>query len=112
MKRSCETCLWWDWDGDTHTDQRRGNCRHSDPPTHFLPAAWLLTIATDWCYKWEPRDRSLVRCETCEWYEGGRCHRHLIKEIVGTTTGLNGAVVTKGFRCSHWRLREERDDGE
>ena len=128
MKRSCETCLWWDWDGDTHTDQRRGNCRHSDPPTHFLPAVWLLTIATDWCAKWEPRDRSLVRCETCEWWDGenavgmvgkpverdnGRvCMREFSAGAVSPPTATEFPMVTlPNWRCSHWRLREGRGDG-
>jgi len=101
MKRSCETCLY---SGEaTDYSQDLIDCHHTGSNRRCTEPDW-------WCSLWEPRDRSLVRCETCEWYEGGRCRRHLIKEIVGTTTGLNGAIVTKGFHCAHWRLREERDD--
>ena len=99
MKRSCTTCLWWPTD-DKYQVCRNPDAYGSDPNDPEY-----------WCSKWEPRDRSLVRCETCEWYEDGKCHRHLIKEIVDTTNGLNGAIVYRGFRCSNWRLREERDDG-
>ena len=106
MKRSCETCLWWDWDKDTHVEQRRGSCRCFDPPAHFLPAVWPVTLSTDWCYKWEPRDRSLVRCETCEWWQRATssCRHHLAP----SGKWLHTYAIE---RCSDWRLREERDDG-
>ena len=113
MKRSCETCLWWDWDKDTHVEQRRGSCRCFDPPAHFLPAVWPITLSTDWCYKWEPRDRSLVRCETCEWW---RCTASKVDEH---TLGFCQYRPRADERwpetysidyCAHWRLREERDD--
>ena len=110
MKRSCETCLWWDWDEDTHVEQRRGNCRCFDPPAHFLPAVWPVTLSTDWCYKWEPRDRSLVRCETCEWYSsymGGTCQ---LNAPTRHGSSVEHAYTDAELRCSHWRLREERDD--
>lgn len=111
MKRSCATCLWWCWDGDNNASERHGLCRYVQPGARVSPAAWPITVESDFCAAWEPRDRSLVRCETCEWYEAGKCFKHLIRELVGTTWGLNGSVVSRGFRCSRWRLREERDDG-
>jgi len=110
MKRSCETCLWWDWDGDALAEQRRGNCRYSDPPSHFLPAVWPVTLAADWCYKWEPRDRSLIRCETCEWFldeEGGQCQ---LNPPSSSGSGCGLPYAAKGNKCSHWRLREEQGD--
>ena len=98
MKRYCATCLWWP------TDDRFKVCRNPDAraavPNHL----------EYWCAKWEPRDRSLVRCETCEWYEAGRCLQHLTRGPVGTARGLIGSIVHRRFHCSHWRLREERDD--
>ena len=99
MKRSCETCLWWEDDPDTDSQ----SCRNPD-------ALGVSRRATSWCAKWEPRDRSLVRCGTCEWFEeeyGGVCHLHPPKR---TGDAVARAYTNKDFRCSHWRLREERDD--
>ena len=93
MKRSCETCLWWEDDPDTDSQ----SCRNPD-------ALGVSRRATSWCSKWEPRDRSLVRCETCEWCDNGVCLLH--------PPGQNGyPSVGLTARCSHWRLREGRGDG-
>ena len=96
MKRSCATCLWWP-DADDEYECYRV-CRNydaigSDPndPDHY------------WCSKWEPRDRSIIRCETCEWCDHGVC--------VLEPPSQGGYPAIALARCSHWRLREERDDG-
>ena len=106
MKRSCATCLWWCWDGDNNASERHGLCRYVQPGARVSPAAWPITVESDFCAAWEPRDRSLVRCETCEWWQRAisSCRHHLAP----SGKWLHTYAIE---RCSDWRLREERDDG-
>ena len=129
MKRYCATCLWWCWDGDNNTSERHGLCRYVQPGARVSPAAWPITVESDFCAAWEPRDRSIVRCETCEWWDRDNtmgisdertakglraCMNISSSPIYIVTDGKPKAALvhTTGaaFRCSHWRLREERDD--
>ena len=106
MKRSCETCLWWDEEhGEPDTDGRilPQACRNPD-------AMGVSRRASSWCSKWEPRDRSLVRCETCEWW---RCTASKVDEH---TLGFCQYRPRADERwpetysidyCAHWRLQED-----
>ncbi len=113
MKRSCATCLWWCWDGDNNTSERHGLCRYVQPGARVSPAAWPITVESDFCAAWEPRDRSLVRCETCDYAvfttsnEGGIC---LLNPPQVSANGAVYVEVWRCSRCSHWRLREEQDN--
>ena len=98
MKRSCATCLWWP------TDRNYRVCRNpdaygSDPNDPEY-----------WCAKWEPRDRSLVRCETCEWCEIQDFDDMTRQEFACRLEPVERST-DPDYYCSHWRLREERDDG-
>ena len=110
MKRSCATCLWWCWDGDNNTSERHGLCRYVQPGARVSPAAWPITVESDFCAAWEPRDRSLVRCETCEWCEIEGYDDMTRREF---TCRLKPAERSTGPDrwCSHWHLREEQGNG-
>ena len=94
MKRSCATCLWWPTNSEYEVC-RNPDAYGSDPNDPEY-----------WCAKWEPRDRSLVRCETCEWWQRAisSCRHHLAP----SGKWLHTYAIE---RCSDWRLREGRDDG-
>jgi len=102
MKRSCATCLWWPHEGKYMACHNPDAWSDPHDPEH-------------WCSLWGPRDRSLVRCETCEWWRTiasqvdentvGNCQHHALP-VQG-----DGWLRTYSIdRCSNWRLREERDD--
>ena len=103
MKRSCKTCLWWP------TDSEYEVCRNPDAYGSNLSGL------SYWCAKWEPRDRSLVRCETCDHAvfttnnEDGIC---LLNPPQVSANGAVYAQVWRRSRCSHWRLREKQDNGQ
>ena len=113
MKRSCETCLWWLRKQGYGAIDKQGECSRTIPGTYPKQPVWPTTFASDFCAKWEPRDRSLVRCETCEHAvfttnnEDGIC---LLNPPQVSANGAVYAQVWRRSRCSHWRLREERDD--
>ena len=98
MKRSCATCLWWP------TNSEYEVCRNPDAYGSNLSGL------SYWCAKWEPRDRSLVSCDTCEWCEIEEYDDMTRREF---TCRLEPAERSTGPDrwCSHWRLREEQDDG-
>ncbi len=98
MKRYCATCLWWPTDGK-YKVCRNPDAYGSDPNDPEY-----------WCAKWEPRDRSLVRCETCEWCEIEGYDDMTRREF---TCRLKPAERSTGPDrwCSHWHLREEQGNG-
>ena len=101
MKRYCATCLWWPTDGK-YKVCRNPDAYGSDPNDPEY-----------WCAKWEPSDRSLVRCETCDHAVFTTNNEDGICLLNPPQVSANGAVYVKVWRrcrCSHWRLREERGD--
>ena len=109
MKRSCATCLWWLRKQGYEAIDKQGECSRTIPGTYPKQPVWPITFASDFCAKWEPRDRSLVRCETCEWCEIEEYDDMTRREF---TCRLEPAERSTGpdCWCAHWRLREERGD--
>ncbi len=112
--RRCDTCLYYDKPG-----KERSCCHHANTISGFPSYDW-------WCSLWEPRDRSLVRCETCEWWDhdnefGLPDERVAMGLRFCLNVGASSAYVIledkptmalthstrPEFRCSAWRLREE-----
>ncbi len=114
MKKRCDNCLY-----ATEWNDEKMNCHHAGLDYNTVYPDW-------WCSLWEPRDRNLIRCETCEWWDrdnkfgvsderaanGLRACLH-----VGTSSAYvilddrPTMALTQStrpeFRCSAWRLREE-----
>jgi len=95
MTRKCATCLWWPINSEYYKVCRNPDAFGSDPNDPKY-----------WCAKWEPRDRSLVRCETCEWCEVKDFDDMTRREFTCRLTPTERAVAPNKF-CSHWRLGEQ-----